>query len=51
MDKTEVQACMKGNKSLASYCPSQPAGDVKEVIDVGGWVMLQQLDIGSEVSS
>jgi hypothetical protein len=51
MDKTEVQVCRKGNKSLAGYGPSQPVGDVEEVIDVGGWVMLQQLDIGGEVSS
>jgi len=33
------------------WSPSQPVGEVEEVIDVGGWVMLQQLDIGGEVSS
>jgi len=36
---------------LAGNCPSQSVGDVEEVIDVSSWVMLQQLDIGSEVSS
>jgi hypothetical protein len=51
MGKTEVQVCRKGNKTLAGYSSSQPVGDVEEVIDVGGWVMLQQLDIGGEVSS
>lgn len=51
MDKTEGTRMQEGNKSLARYGPSQPVGDVEEVIDVSGWVMLQQLDIGSEVPS
>jgi len=42
---------MVDDSLLASNCPSQSVGDVEEMIDVSSWVMLQQLDIGSEVSS
>jgi hypothetical protein len=51
MDKIEIQVCRKDNEPLAGNCPSQSVGDVEEVIDVSSWVMLQQLDIGSEVPS
>lgn len=51
MDKIEVQVCRKEIKSLASYCSSQPVSDVEEVIDVSRWIVLQQLDVGGEVSN
>lgn len=39
------------NVSLAGYASSQSVSNVKEVVDVSRWVVLQQLDVGSEVSS
>ena len=39
------------SKSLAGYGSSQSVGDMEEVIYVSLWVVLQQLDVGSEISN
>jgi hypothetical protein len=51
IDKIKVHTCRKKIKSLAGYGSSQSVSNVEEVIYVSLWVVLQQLDIGGEISN